>query len=341
MSRHTLAINNKTAKGLDMKNILLTTTALTLAIASMNSWANEQTDWPNSMTVGTASQGGTYYIYGSGWANLVNQKLDTRIGAEITGGPVQNISMVQMGEHDFGMVTMGPAVDALEGNSELLPDNTHADVRAMFPMYQTALHIVSLESSDIESVADLDGKRVGVGPAGGTNDEYHPRLFEALGYDVETLQGGASDQAGQLQDNLIDAFAFGAGMPIASFSQLKAQADVNIFSYSEEEIEQILEEFPALSHSVVPGGTYNSVDEDIPTVSLWNFAITHKDMPDTLVYEIVDTIMSNHEQMLQVHGAAAETLPENISYNNSIPFHPGAVKWFEENGYDIPEDLKG
>lgn len=324
-----------------MKNTILVTSALTLSLIAMNSWSDDRSDWPNSMTVGTASQGGTYYIYGSGWANLANQKLGTRIGAEITGGPVQNVSMVQLGEHDFGMVTMGPALDAMEGNSPLLPNDPHSDVRAMFPMYQTALHIVTLENSGIESVADLDGRRVGVGPAGGTNDEYHPKLFEALGYNVETLQGGASDQAGQLQDNLIDAFAFGAGLPIASFSQLEAQADVNIFSYSEEDIEQILEEFPALSTAVIPGGTYRSVDEDIPTVSLWNFAITHKDMPESLVYEIVDAVMSNHEQMLQVHGAAAETLPENISYNNSIPFHPGAVRWFEEHGYEIPDELKG
>ncbi len=324
-----------------MKKITLAFSAMALTMASMGGMADNRADWPSSMTMGTASQGGTYYIYGSGWANLVNQKLGTRIAAEITGGPVQNITMVQTGEHDFGMVTMGPAFDAIHGKSELLPGVEHDDVRAMFPMYQTALHIVALKRSGIDSVADLDGKRVGVGPAGGTNDAYHPKLFETLGYDVTTLQGGASDQAGQLQDNLIDAFAFGAGMPIASFSQLEAQADVNIFSYSEEEIETILEEFPELSASMVPGGTYNSVEGDIPTVSLWNFAITHKDAPESLVYEIIDTIMNNNEQMLQIHGAAVETLPENYSHNTFIPFHPGAVKWFEENGYDIPEDLRG
>lgn len=325
-----------------MKNkISIAITASVFLASAFGALASEdRSDWPNSMTLGTASQGGTYFIYGSGWANLVNQKLGTRIGAEITGGPVQNISMVQMGEFDFGMVTMGPASNALQGESQLLPGNAHSDVRAMFPMYQTALHIVSLESSGINSVSDLDGKRVGVGPAGGTNDEYHPKLFSFLGYDVETLQGAASDQAGQLQDNLIDAFAFGAGMPIASFSQLEAQADVNIFSYSEEEIEKVLVEFPELSPSLVPSGTYQSIENDIPTVSLWNFAITHKDLPDSLVYEIVDIVMSNNDDMMQIHGASSETLPENFKFNSLIPFHPGAVRWFEENGYEIPENLK-
>lgn len=56
--------------------------------------------------------------------------------------------------------------------------------------------------------------------------------FDALGLDVETRNAGAADQAGQVQDGLLDAFAFASGMPVSAFSQLEAQADVNIFSFS-------------------------------------------------------------------------------------------------------------
>ncbi|MDR9467722.1 TAXI family TRAP transporter solute-binding subunit [Marinospirillum sp.] len=302
--------------------------------------AEDRSDWPNSITVGTASQGGTYYIYGSGWANLVGDALDISAGAEVTGGPVQNATLVQMGEHDFGMVTTGPLVQALAGESELAPGEMHEDVRAVFPMYQTTLQIIALEDSGINSVADLDGKTVGVGPAGGTADMYHPQLFEELGLDVNTTNGGASDQAGQLQDGLIDAFAFAAGMPISAFSQLEAQADVNIFSYSESDIEQIAKDYPELSAGVIPASVYKSVEEDTSALSLWNFAITHKDMPDSLVYGVTKTVMENHDRMLQIHGAAKETLPENAQYNTIVKWHPGAVRWFEENGVEIPENLK-
>lgn len=300
----------------------------------------DRSDWPRSITVGTASQGGTYYIYGSGWANMVGDALGISAGAEVTGGPVQNATLVEMGEHDFGMVTTGPLVQALAGKSELAPGMTHDNVRAVFPMYQTTLQIITLASSGIESVADLDGKTVGVGPSGGTADMYHPQLFEKLGLNVRTRNGGASDQAGQLQDGLIDAFAFAAGIPISAFSQLEAQADVNIFSYSDADIEQIVADFPELSAGVIPASVYSSLDNDVSALSLWNFAVTHKDMPESLVYGVTKTVMENNDRMRQIHGAARETLPENAQYNTIVNWHPGAVRWFEENGIEIPGDMK-
>lgn len=322
-------------------SILKTAIASTMLIAAVASAQSDRSDWPSSLTVGTASQGGTYYIYGSGWANMVGEAIGVSFGAEVTGGPVQNATLVQMGEHDFGMVTMGPAYQAWIGQSELAPGLDHTDMRAVFPMYQTTLQIITLKGSDITSVTDLDGKTVGVGPAGGTSDMYYPQLFDKLDLDVDTRNGGASDQAGQLQDGLIDAFAFAAGIPISAFSQLEAQADVNIFSFSEAEMGQVLDDYPELSPSAIPASVYNSLEEDLPAISIWNFAITHKDMPDSLVYEVTKTVMENPERMVQIHGAARETLPENFEQNTFLPWHPGAMQWFEENGYDIPEDLRG
>jgi TRAP transporter TAXI family solute receptor len=309
-------------------------------MATAAAFAEDRSDWPSSITVGTASQGGTYYIYGSGWANMVGEALGISAGAEVTGGPVQNATLVQMGEHAFGMVTTGPLVAALQGKSALAPGMSHADVRAVFPMYQTTLQIIALKSSGISSVDDLDGKTVGVGPAGGTADMYHPQLFKKLGLNVRTRNGGAADQAGQLQDGLIDAFAFAAGVPVSAFNQLEAQTEVNIFSYSTEHIEKITADYPELSAGTIPASVYSSLDEDIPALSMWNFAITHKDIPASLVYGVTKTVMENNERMVQIHGAARETLPENYKYNTIVPWHAGAVRWFEENGYEIPANLK-
>lgn len=324
-----------------MNKITLALTTSLLLLFSAFAVGDDRSDWPSSMTVGTSSQGGTYYIYGSGWANLVNQKLGTNIGAEVTGGPVQNVSMVQLGEHDFGLVTMGPALEAIEGKSPILPGVKHDKVRALFPMYQTIFHVSAMKDSGISSMDGLEGKRAGVGSAGGTNSVYWPRFFDLLGYDVTTLEGGSGDQAGQMQDGLLDAFAFGAGLPVSSVSQLEAQSEINVFSFPKDDIDKIVKEYPEISRSVVPAGTYRAVTEDIPTVSIWNFVVVNADMPESLAYEVVKTVMENHEAMLKVHRSAAETIPENVIYNTQIPFHPGAVRWFEENGYDIPDELKG
>jgi uncharacterized protein len=189
---------------------------------------------------------------------------------------------VQTGEHDIGLVTMGPAFEAWTGVSELAPGLEHSEVRALFPMYQTPFQVITLAGSGIESVGDLDGRRVTVGPAGGTPGTYWPRFFETLGVNATVSYAGASDAAGQLQDGLIDAFAFAAGVPIAAFSQLAAEQNVVMFGFTDEERATILENHPSVAPLSIPAGTYSGHDYDQHTVAMWNFAIAHADMPESL-----------------------------------------------------------
>ena len=116
--------------------------------------------------------------------SLISEKLGVNASVEITGGPGQNVTLVQTGDLNMGFVTMGPAYDAWVGKSEVMPGVEHTAVRAMFPMYQTPLQAAVLESSGIKSFKDLEGKRVGVGPASGTSAAYWPRYFKAAGMEV-------------------------------------------------------------------------------------------------------------------------------------------------------------
>jgi uncharacterized protein len=303
--------------------------------------AQDRTGWPSDLTVGTASQGGVYFVYGNGLAGFIGEALGLNASGEVTGGPVQNVTLTQMGDQDIGLVTMGPAYEAWTGVSELAPGLEHKDIRALFPMYETPFQGVALRSSGITSVGDLDGKRVGVGPAGGTPGTYWPRFFNTLGLNVNVSNAGAADTASQLKDGLVDAFVFAAGLPIGAFSQLAAEADVVVFGFSDAEMDVIKAGHPEVSPFTIPAGTYTIQTEDQNSVAMWNFAIARADMPESLAYEIVKLVMENNDRMLQIHAAAAATLPENVINNGFLPFHPGAVRYFEEKGITIPDELKG
>lgn len=311
--------------------------AATLALPAA---AQDRTGWPNDLTIGTASQGGTYFVYGNGFASYISEALGINATGEVTGGPVQNVTLVETGDHLMGLVTMGPAYDAWIGKSELAPGLEHKSIRALFPMYQTPFQVIALKSSGIDSVSDLDGKRVSVGPAGGTPGTYWPQFMTALGVNANVSNAGAADAAGQLADGLIDAFAFAAGVPISAFAELAASQDVVMFGFNEEELPKILEAYPAMAPLTIPAGTYAGHDYDQNTVALWNFAIAHQDMPESLAYEITKLAMENPDRMVQIHAAAKETLLENWSKNTFMPFHPGAVRYYEEKGITIPDNLK-
>ena len=311
------------------------------AVMSMSmAQAQDRDGWPSDLTVGTASQGGVYFVYGNGLASFISEELGISASGEVTGGPVQNVTLLQMQEHDIGLVTMGPMFEAWNGESELAPGLEHRDVRALFPMYETPFQGIALAGQNISSVGDLAGKRVSVGPAGGTPGTYWPRFLEALDVEANVSFAGAADAASQLQDGLIDAFVFAAGVPISAFSQLAAEANVRTFTFSDEEHAALLEAFPEVSPFTIPGGSYTVQDEDQQSVAMWNFAVAHSDMPESLAYEITKLVMENNDRMLQIHAAAVATLPENYVNNGFLPYHPGAVRWFEENGFEIPAELK-
>ncbi len=319
----------------------LLASAAVFALVAAPALADDREGWPSSLTVGTASQGGVYFVYGNGLAAFIAEELGLSASGEVTGGPVQNVTLVQMGEHDLGLVTMGPMFEAWTGISELAPGLEHTDVRALFPMYETPFQGIALCNQNIDSVADLAGKRVSVGPAGGTPGTYWPRILDALDVEANVSFAGAADAASQLQDGLIDAFVFAAGLPIAAFSQLAAEANACTFAFSEEEHAAVLEAFPEVSPFTIPAGSYTVQDEDQESVAMWNFAVVRADMPDSLAYEITRLVMENNERMTQIHAAARATLPENFVNNSFLPFHPGAVRWFEENGFEIDPDLQG
>lgn len=314
--------------------------AATLTFTGAMAQEVDKTGWPNSMTIGTASQGGTYFIYGNGFGSYIADTLGISATGEVTGGPVQNVTLVETGDHLMGLVTMGPAYDAWMGESELAPGLEHRSIRALFPMYQTPFQVVALKSSGITSVSDLEGKRVSVGPAGGTPGTYWPQFIETLGVKAKISNAGASDAVGQVADGLVDAFAFAAGVPISAFAQISAEQDVVMFGFNEEELPKIMEAFPAMAPLTIPAGTYTGHDYEQNTVALWNFAIAHQDMPDSLAYEITKLAMENPDRMVQIHAAARETLLENWEKNSFMPFHAGAVKYYEEKGITIPDDLQ-
>ncbi len=300
----------------------------------------DRTGWPESFTVGTASQGGTYFAYGSGWANLVGEQLGITGGGEVTGGPMQNMANVHTGNSAFAMTTMGPAADSLAGENPIAPGLMMDKACALFPMYQTPFSAVALSSSGIESIETIpDGARVGFGPAGGTSETYFPRMLDELGVTYDKRTGGYDDLASQLQDGLIDVLAFAAGVPVSAVSQLEVQAPVNIIDFTEEEQRQIADSFPVADFEI-PAGSYTSMPEAGRSVAMWNFAIANCDLPESFVEAVVDIVMSDNARMMTIHQAAEETLPENWDKNNAMKWHPGAAKWFRENaGADIPDDM--
>ena len=296
-----------------------------------------------SVTLGTASTGGTYFVYGGVVASLLtNKNIGLTVSTQQTQGPNQNVVLVSEKKVELGMTTMGIAFHAYTGTKDGWTKGKKYDqIRALFPMYDTPFHFITLKKNNLTKVADLKGKTVGVGPKAGTCGTYFPLMFKALKVDVNVQFGGASDMGNRMSDGLIAAFPFCAGLPIAIYSELDASKEVAYFTFNDAELALIKKAIPELSDSVIPKGTYKSQKEDHKTVGLYNFFIVHKDFDAETAYKITKAVLENNAELVKGHAAGVETLAKNWDKNTFMPFHPGAVKYFAEKGIKIPDNLVG
>lgn len=131
--------------------------------------------WPNALVIGTASPGGTYYDYGEGLARILSRDLGIRVSTRPTEGPNENIMLLENGEIQIGFLTTGSGLQAWNGSGDWTQGRKFQSMRVMFPMYDMPIHFLALEESGIRSVDDLAGKRVGVGPQGGTSGTFIPK----------------------------------------------------------------------------------------------------------------------------------------------------------------------
>jgi TRAP transporter TAXI family solute receptor len=296
-----------------------------------------------SVTLGTASTGGTYFPYGGVIASLVTSKVPgLTVSTQQTQGPNQNIVLVSEKKVELGMTTMGIAFHAYTGTADGWTKGKKYDqIRALFPMYDTPFHIITLKKNNITKASDLKGKTVGVGPKAGTCGTYFPLMFKAINVDLTIQYGQASDMGNRLSDGLIVAFPFCAGLPIAAYSELDASREVAYIPFSEAELAAIKKAIPEMSDAVIPKGTYKSLAQDHKTVGLYNFFIVHKDFDSELAYKITKAVLENNAELVKGHAAGKETVAANWDKNTFLPFHPGAVKYFAEKGIKIPDKLVG
>jgi TRAP transporter TAXI family solute receptor len=296
--------------------------------------------WPRALNMGTAAPGGTYALYGPAWGQLAQEATGVSISYRTTQGPNQNIVLVQRREVELGMVTMGVALQAWNGQGDWTQGNRFRDIRALFPMYDTPFHGIALRASGITNHAQLNGRSVGVGPRGGTPGTYYPLILQHLGIRASAVRyGSAADMSGQLQDRLLDAFVFASGVPVPAFSELEVQADVNYLDFSEDEVRRLTQQFPELAPGTLPMGTYRKQERPLRIVGMYNFAIGHRTLPDDLVYEITKSVLGQNARLRQAIAAASETLAENWTKNSFLPFHPGAARYLREVGQQIPDNL--
>ena len=296
-------------------------------------------NWPTSLTLGSASPGGVYIIYGDALAKILTEKLGIAVNPLPTQGPVHNIKLLESGGAQLGLTTMGVALQGWNGTGDWTEGKRFRTMRALFPMYDTPFQTIALVRSGITSIDQLADKRVGVGPRAGTGSTYIPSVLKAIGMSAQITNGSFDHMADELFSSNFDAVMTLTGAPVPAIQQAAAQQPFRLIALSHEQIDAVLKAIPEFSASKIRAGTYRFLDKDYDTLGVFNFAIGRADLPDDLVYQLVKTVFENQPTLLKAHSAAAETIPQNVLKDTFLPLHPGALRYYREIGITIPDVL--
>ncbi|MBS4022974.1 MAG: TAXI family TRAP transporter solute-binding subunit [Dethiobacter sp.] len=299
-------------------------------------------EWPSRMSIATGGTGGTYFPYGGGMANIISEKVSGFTAtAEVTGASVENIRLVHSQDAEIALIMGDVGYQAFHGEGRFEKDAQ--DILIMFQMYPNIYHVVTLEDFGINSISDVKGKRVSIG-APGSGTEYKTSLvFDALGikyeeFTVERLS--FAEQTDAMKDRNLEVGIWSVGPPTSSILNLATTHKVKILPFSDAEIKKVTAAHPFYTDSVVAGGLYPGVPNDVRTLAVWNSVIVHRDAPEEKVYQIVKAMFENVQDLIDIHPVAEWTIPENTLKYSTMALHPGTIRYLEEIGLKVPDSLR-
>ena len=300
----------------------------------------------NQLNIATGGSTGVYFPIGGALGTIIEENIDGQAGtAETTGASVENIRLIGGGEAHMGIVQGDAADQAFTGTADF--EGAPVETYSLAVLYPNVFHAVTLqstaESEGLECFSDVVGTRYSVGDVGSGNEATTNQVFQSLEIaqdEVELDQLGYAETAAALSNGQLDAGSWVVGQGHAGITELATTEDIHIIEMCEEERSAIVSGYGGYTEHTIPGGTYPDVDEDVETIAVWNALVVSGDFNEDQAYEITSAMYENIDQIVSVYGPGEEYLvPETIA-NSPVPVHPGAVRFYEEQGIEIPEDLQ-
>src|SRR6266404_5540411 len=291
-----------------------------------------------TIAIATGGTGGVYYPLGGGMANVLTKNVPGFAAtARVTGGSVDNLKLIGSKQSEVAMVMVDAAVDALKGEDKF--KGNPVDVRTLMVLYPNRMHVVTIEGRGIEKMSDLKGKRVSTGSPGSATEVMAFRVIDAAGLDkdkdMRRERLGVAESVNALKDRKIDAFFWVGGLPTAAVTDLAATPNVKIKLIDHADtVDKMNAKYNNLySIGVIPAKTYPGQDKDNAIAVVQNILVAKAKMADKVDYDIVKTFIEKRDELAIVHAEAKNIALENQSQKNSpIPSHPGALKYFAEQG---------
>lgn len=308
---------------------------------------------PRHYVLTTATTGGTYYPVGVALATLTKVKLEPShniaLSAVSSAGSGENIKMLRDNSAQFAILQGLYGAWAWNGSGKFRKEGPQAYLRSITMLWQNVEHFAIrsdyIRKKDMSDLAGMKDKWFSLGQRESGTEGSGRYILEQLGYSpyddfqIAAIDYGSNSYA--IQNGSIDAMNIPGGPPVSAVSQAYSALgkDISLLNFTNEQLERVNRRYPLWQRFLIPANTYPGQDQKIATIAQPNFLGVRSDVDDEVVYLIVKTIYRNLPFLHIIH-SATETMDLSKAIKElPVPLHPGAARFYREQGIDIPNNL--
>lgn len=288
------------------------------------------------LSVGGSTSGSTAFAYSVAIGNIVSKySPEIKLQIQETSGTVEGVTLLQGQVLDIAVSTSDTTSNAINGVGPFEQLGAFEDMRMMWNMYPTPFNIVVPKNSDIQTPADLVGKKVGAGAPGSGSYIMLLDVLKAFGIDesqVNIQSMTPEQQEMAFKDGLIDAMTFQAGPGTAWLMDLSRSRELRWVELPEDIYQKMMADKPAGYYvpSEIPAQSYEGQDEPVQTVAAVVQWVTRSDVDEEAIYKIAKNFWENKSEADEMHSIIRTSTLELAFGNSQLPFHPGVIRYLEE-----------
>jgi TRAP transporter TAXI family solute receptor len=291
---------------------------------------------PLALTLGTATPGGGFPVYGDAFAAAVHEA-DPAITIKPvnTKGSAENVPLLEAGKLDIALVQGEAAYEALAGINRPAPTK----LRILWAMYSSPGMFVVRADSPYRSISDLKGKPVAWGAKGSGLVLLGGYVVDALGMNRDRdfkpiYLDKAAEGPAMVQDGRAAAL-WGGGIGWPGFTTMaNSPGGARFIAPNDDEIKRILAKHNFLKRVVVPAGSYKGIERDTPSVGSWSFVFARTDLPEEAAYRVARALHRAEAKMGARLAQARESTAANTwaALADRKTLHPGVARYLADAG---------
>ena len=293
------------------------------------------------LLIGSTSASSSHYGYFVAVGQLINENAEgLRASVVETGATMDNIRRMERGQVDLGLVTTNVAQHAVAGTNEF--EGKQQDLMLLWVYTGAPQNVVMRADAGVADLSGLAGVRFNPGIKGSATEATTEAVFDTLGLSADYVRGSTTDVVDMIKDNRVAGYVkSGSGDKLdGSTMDIASSTDITVLGLTAAQSDKLRAEMPDISVVDIPEGAADGV----PAYTTWSFGVgvgAPSSMDEETAYRIVKAVMEDKDaQANAMASLKGQNLADITMQFGTIPLHPGAVRWFEEQGIELPAKLK-